>query len=355
MIETIHLQLLLATFAGWVGRKQTAIIAYLVEENRVLKEQLKSGGKRVRFTDDQRRRLAAKGKPLGRKVLRQIATIVTPDTILAWHRKLIAAKWTYLQKRVGRPGVMKEIRELIVRMAEENPSWGYARIQGALRHLGHRVARSTIAKVLKEHGIHSSPDRPMSWRTFVRSHSHLIAAADFFTTEVWTARGLVTYFTSFVIDVATRRVYIAGTSTNPNSQWMAQIARNLTDCEDGFLIGKHFLITDRDGKFSPRFRSILDGHDIDILLTAYLAPNMNAYAERFVKSIKSECLDQMIFLGRDSLVRAIADYVVHYHEERPHQGIGNSLINGAAPQTQGIVEVQERLGGLLKYYYRQAA
>ena len=153
MIETIHLRLLLATFAGWVGRQQTFVIAYLIEENRVLKEQLESSGRRLRFTDDQRRRLAAKGKPLGRKVLRQIATIVTPDTILAWHRKLIAAKWTYPHKRIGRPGVMKEIRQLIVRMAGENPSWGYARIQGQLKHLDHRVARSTIAKVLKEHGI----------------------------------------------------------------------------------------------------------------------------------------------------------------------------------------------------------
>jgi putative transposase len=197
MSETIHLQLLLATFAGWVSRRQTAVITYLVEENRILKEQLESGGKRLRFTDDQRRRLAAKGKPLGRKVLRQIATIVTPDTILAWHRRLIAAKWTYPHKRVGRPGVMKEIRRLIVRMAEENPSWGYARIQGQLKHLNHRVARSTIAKTLKEHGIKPSPDRPMIWRTFVRSHAHMIAAADFFTTEVWTARGLVRYFTLF--------------------------------------------------------------------------------------------------------------------------------------------------------------
>ena len=355
MIETIHLQLLLATFAGWVGRQQTAVIAYLVEENRVLKEQLKSDGRRLRFTDDQRRRLAAKGKPLGRKVLRQIATIVTPDTILAWHRKLIAAKWTYPHKRVGRPGVMKGIRELIVRMAEENPSWGYARIQGALRHLDHRAARSTIAKVLKEHGIHPSPDRPMSWRTFVRSHAHLIAAADFFTTEVWTARGLVTYFTLFVIDVATRRVYIAGTTTNPTSSWMEQIARNLTDSEDGFLKEKRFLIIDRDAKFSPRFKSVLSGCGIEILLTAYLAPNMNAYAERFVKSIKSECLVQMIVLGREALVRAIAEYVDHYHNERSHQGIGNVLISGVAPQCEGIVETRERLGGLLKYYHRRAA
>ncbi len=242
MIETIHLQLLLATFAGWVTRQQSQAIAYLIEENRVLKEQLTSSGKRLRFTDDQRRRLAARGKPLGRKVLQQVATIVTPDTILAWHRKLIAAKWTYPRKRVGRPGVMKEIRELIVRMAEENPSWGYARIQGALKHLDHRVARSAVAKVLKKHGIKPSPDRPLSWRTFVRSHAQSIAAADFFTTEVWTARGLIRYFTLFVIDIATRRVYIAGTTTNPTSAWMKQKARNLTDCYEGFLRGKRFLI-----------------------------------------------------------------------------------------------------------------
>jgi hypothetical protein len=140
---------------------------------------------------------------------------------------------------------MKEIRGLIVRMAEENPSWGYARIQGALRHLDHRVARSTIAKVLKEHGIQPSPDRSVSWRTFVRSHAHLIAAADFFTTEVRTARGLVRFFTLFVIDIATRRVHIAGTTTNPTSAWMEQIARNLTDCEEGFLTGKRFLSTMR--------------------------------------------------------------------------------------------------------------
>ncbi|MHC4060676.1 MAG: integrase core domain-containing protein [Planctomycetota bacterium] len=250
---------------------------------------------------------------------------------------------------------MKEIRELIVRMAEENPSWGYARIQGAMKHLDHRVARSTIARVLKEHGIQPSPDRPMSWRTVVRSHAHLIAAADFFTTEVWTARGLVRYFTLFVIDVATRRVYIAGTTTNPTSAWMAQIARNLTDCEDGFLTGKRFLIIDRDAIFSPRFKAILSGSGIEILLTAYMAPNMNAYAERFVKSIKSECLNQMIFLGRESLVRSIAEYAAHYHDERSHQGIGSVLISGRRTQSDGAVEVRERLGGLLKYYYRRAA
>jgi transposase InsO family protein len=163
------------------------------------------------------------------------------------------------------------------------------------------------------------------------------------------------YFTLFVIDVATRRVHIAGTTTNPTSAWMEQIARNLTDCEEGFLNGKRFLIIDRDAKYSRTFKSILEGCGVEILLTSYLAPNMNACAERFVRSIKLECLDQMIFLGRESLVRAIAEYTAHYHEERSHQGIGNELIGGVAPQKEGSIEVRERLGGLLKYYHRRAA
>ena len=355
MLDAIRFRLFLATFAGWVGRHQTGAIAYLMEENRVSKEQLESGGRRLRFTDDQRRRLAAKGKPLGRRILQQIATIVTPDTILAWHRRLIAAKWTYPHTGVGRPGVMQEIRELVVRMAEDNPSWGYARIQGALKHLGRRVARSTIAKVLKEHGIRPSPERPMSWATFVRAHATAIAAADFFTTEVWTVSGLVRHFTLFVIDVATRRVHIAGTTANPTSEWMAQMARNLTDCDTGLLLGKGYLIIDRDSIFSPLFKAVLEGDGVEILLTAYQAPNMNAHAERFVRSIKSECLDRMIFLGRASLCRAIAEYATHYHEERSHQGIGNELISGAAAQPAGVIDTRDRLGGLLKYYYRKAA
>jgi transposase InsO family protein len=355
MVETIHLQLLLASFAAWVARKQTELIAYLIEEDRVLNEQLTASGKRIRFTDDQRRRLAAKAKVLGRKTLNEVATIVTPDTLLAWHRKLIAAKWTYPRTKLGRPGVMKEIRKLIVMMAGENSSWGYGRIQGALKHLDHRVARSTIAKVLKEHGIKPAPERPMSWRTFIRPHANVIAAADFFTTEVWTARALVTYYTLFFIDIATRRVCIAGTTTNPTALWMEQIARNLTDCDSGFLVGKRYLIIDRDALYSAQFKLIVTDSGLEIVRTAIRAPNMNAFAERFVGSIKSECLDRMIFVGQESLDRSIAEYVAHYHGERSHQGLENELINGAEPQSDGSFECKERLGGLLNYYHRAAA
>ena len=182
-------RVLLMAVAGAVNRRQGDVVAYLVEENRVLKEQL--GGRRLRLSDDQRRRLAVKGKCIGRKALDAVATIVTPDTIMRWHRTLIAAKWTYAAKRVGRPGLMKSIRELIVRFASENSSWGYCRIQGELNGVGHRVSTTTIANVLKENGIKPAPDRPSAWRSFIRAHWGQIAAMDFFTTEVWTPRGLV--------------------------------------------------------------------------------------------------------------------------------------------------------------------
>jgi len=349
---THTLQLLLLTFSGWVSRHQQDVIEYLVEENRVLNEQMK--GRALRLNDDQRRRLAALGKRLGRRVLGSIATIVTPDTILRWHHRLIAAKWTYAQKRVGRPGVMKGIRRLVVRMALDNSNWGYRRIQGALKNLGHRVAKSTIAKILKEHGIRPAPDRPTSWRTFLKAHWEQFAGADFFTTEVWTPRGLVTYYVLFVIDLRTRKVHVAGATPNPGEGFMTQVVRNLTDVFDGFLRGHRFLICDRDNKFTDKFKDILKDEGVDVITTPYQAPNCNAHAERFVRTIKEECLERMILLGESSLRRALRGFVEHYHLERNHQGIGNELIEGTPSIDGGEVQRRERLGGLLSYYERAA-
>lgn len=177
------LRLLLLTLAARISHHQQDVIDYLVEENRVLKEQMR--GRALRLTDDQRRRLAAKGRRIGRQALNRVATIVTPDTIMRWYRKLVAAKWTYPAKqRVGRPGLMKAIKALIVRMAVENSSWGYCRIQGELKELGHRVASTTIGNVLKENGIRPAPDRPSSWRSFLKAHFGQVAAMDFFSVEV---------------------------------------------------------------------------------------------------------------------------------------------------------------------------
>ena len=272
--DNYPLQVLLLTVSGWVNRHQADVIAYLVEENRVLKEQMR--GRKLRLTDDQRRRLAAKAKILGRRALDQVATIVTPDTLLRWHHRLIAMKWTHQAKRVGRPGLMKVIAALIVRMARENSSWGYCRIQGELKALGHCVASTTIANVLKANGIKPAPDRPSSWKTFLKAHWGEVAATDFFTTEVWTPLGLKTFYVLFVIDLKTRRVHLAGITQHPTDLFMAQVARILTDAVDGFLKDQRFLICDRDTKFTAQFRRILRDADVEVVLTPKQAPNCKA-------------------------------------------------------------------------------
>ena len=355
LTDCLPLRTLLLTAIGWVSREQQRAIEYLIEENRVLKEQL--GNKRLRLTDDQRRRLAEKGKQLGRQLLGRVATIVTPDTIMRWHRQLVAAKWTYSNRPTRRKGVMAEIRTLVVRFANENPSWGYSRIQGAIGNLGHQVGRTTVSRILKREGIKPAPDRPSSWSTFIKATWGECAAADFFTTEVWTARGLTTFHTLFVIDLATRRVCIAGTTRTPNEAFMAQVGRNLTDAVDGFLVAHRKLLVDRDTKFTVGFQALLKSGGVETIFTPPRSPNCNAYAERFVRSIKGECLGRMVFFGETSLRRALREYVDHYNTERPHQGLGNRVIDRAAePRSTSIrlVARHERLGGLLRHYRASA-
>jgi putative transposase len=230
------LNLLLMLFAGWVNRRQLDVIEYLKAENRLLKERL--GDRPIRFTDAERCRLARRAKALGRQALSQLETLVTPDTLMRWYRELVASKSDYSNRRgPGRPRIMAEITALIMRMALENPSWGYTRIQGALANLGHEVGRGTIANVLKENGIDPAPERGKraNWATFLKAHWECLAATDFFTVEVLTWTGLVTHYIVFFIDIATRTVHIAGVTTNPNEAWMLQIARNVTDVDDGVL------------------------------------------------------------------------------------------------------------------------
>ncbi|MFN0059388.1 MAG: integrase core domain-containing protein [Planctomycetota bacterium] len=183
----------------------------------------------------------------------------------------------------------------------------------------------------------------------------MISAADFFTAEVWLPRGLCTFYVFFVLRLATRRVEIAGISCAPNAQFMTQVARNLTDCRDGFLHGQRFLILDRDTKYTAKFREILTGAGVDPIILPARSPNLNAFAERFVLSIKSECLDRLILFGERSLRRACSEYLRHYHAERNHQGLDNNLIDSGATVGEGEVNCAERLGGLLKYYHRAAA
>jgi len=242
-------------------------------------------------------------------------------------------------------------------MASENESWGYTRIVGELSKLGHRVSRSTVRRILKERGIGPAAERlpHMPWSKFLKAHWEALAAADFFTIEVWTKIGLVRYLVFFVIDLPTRRVEIAGIAPIPNGLWMHQVGRNLLDDVTGFLRGKGFLIHDRDPLYTREFRALLCHAGVTSVRLPPRSPNLNAYAERFVLSIKSECLDRMVLVGERHLRRAIGSYVEHYHLERPHQGIGNLPIKGVPIPSTGVVLRRERLGGILSHYYRDAA
>ena len=282
----------LMALAGWINRQQQDVIGYLQEEVRVLREL--QGEKRLRLSDDQRRRLAQKAKRLGLSRLKEIAVIASPQTLLAWHRKLIAGKYdsSGVRRRVGRPPTAEHLRVLVLQMADQNRSWGYTRIQGALANLGHVVGRGTIAGIIPE----------------------------------------------------------------PDGRWMRQVGRNLTDCEEGFLRECRFVIHDRATVFTREFVSILKCAGVESIRLPARSPNLNAFAERFVRSIKSECLDHLILAGERSLRRAVDEFCAHYHEERNHQGLENKLIEADFGVSEpGELKCRERLGGLLRYYHREAA
>jgi putative transposase len=316
----------------------------------------------VTLSNDQRRRLAIKGKALSRKALQEISTIVTPDTILRWHRQLVATKWDYSNRRKanpGRPPVSDEVTQLILRMARENPTWGYDRIQGALANLGHRVSDATVGNILKAHGIEPAPRRKhqTTWKTFIKAHWDVLAAIDFTTVEVWTPRGLVTYYLLFVMEVASRHVHLAGCTRNPNEAWMKQIARNLTDPMAGFLRNKRYLLMDRDTKYSEAFRHLLEQAGVDCVRLPPRSPNLTPHIERFMRTIKEECLRRMIFFGEPSLRKAVHEFLVHYHSERNHQGMANRILvpGKEVGRMQGVIRCHQRLGGILRYYYHAAA
>jgi putative transposase len=354
------LQVLIVMIAGWIQRHQQQVITYLQEENRVLKAQL--GGRRLCLTNTERRRLAALAHPLGRKRLTEVATIATPDTLLRWYKRLIAQKFDGSTRRtpLGRPPVAEEVEWLAVQMAEENPTWGYRRIQGALANLGHHLDKLTVRNILRRHHLEPAPQRRkagMSWAQFLKMHWEVLAATDFFTVEVATWHGLVTYYVLVVMALATRRVQVAGITPHPTAAFMQQCARQLTDPFDGFLLGTRYLIHDRDTKFTQAFDAFLKDSGVDIIVLPPRSPNLNAHCERFVRSIKAEALDHMVMLGEQALSYAIHQYLAHYHTERNHQGLDNQLIvrEGAVGGQTGPVVRRKRLGGLLSYYHREAA
>lgn len=243
-------------------------------------------------------------------------------------------------------------------MAAENPSWGYGHIHGELKKLQYDVSWQTVRRVMLDAGLLPDPDKPYksTWNTFIKSHWESICATDFFTVEAWGLKGLTRYLVFFVIDLATRKVEIVGIHAEPCETQMIQWARNLTDAEDGFLKDKRILIHDRDPLYTKKFHDTLQAAGVRGLKLPKMSPNLSPYAERFVLSIKSECLDKMILFGEKHLRHVVSEYVSHYLTERPHRVLGRRIIEPEEPMpAEGQVLCHERLGGLLKTYYRKAA
>jgi putative transposase len=350
---------LLAYMTGSVDQQLLLRNEYLVTENRILRQQITG---RLRLSDSERKTLAEIGKKLGRQALAEVATIVKPETILAWHRTLVARKFdgSRQRKTPGRPPINAALEALVVRLAQENRSWGYDRIVGALQHLGYTISDQTVGNILKRHGMSPAPERQKTttWKEFIRTHMDVLVATDFLTAEVWTWCGLVTYYILFFLRVDTREVHLAGVTPHPDQRWMTQMARNVTMADWGFLSPGQYLIHDRDGKYCPAFQQMIEAVGVKQISLPPRSPNLNAYAERWVRSVKDEALSRLILFGERSLRYALHEYITHYHTERPHQGKGNVVLMPLPPyraERQGPIRCHERLGGLLKYYAQEAA
>ena len=344
-----------------VNQDTAAIIEYIHTENAILREML--GTKRLRFTEHQRRRLVKAGVDLKDR-LHEFATLVKPETILRWHRRLKQKKWDYSKRRskVGRPKKSDNTRELVLRLADKN-GWGYERIRGELAKLGHSVGSTTVARLLKENGYPIAPHRKgMSWKDFIQSHKETLWSADMFTEEVVTIGGLVTVYVLFFVHLATRRVYIAGCTPTPNAEWMKQQARQFTwmvrspvepDEDDDDRPRCRFVVHDRDSSFLP-LDEILRSQEIEPKLTPPQAPNANAFAERFVREAR-ETLDNLIIFGEHRLHQILKKIERHHNECRPHQGIDNAIPLGydypPEPAAPKDVRCDSELGGLLRHYY----
>jgi transposase InsO family protein len=291
-----------------------------------------------------------------RHQLDQYLLLFKPATILTWHRDLVRRKWTYRRtKRGGRPTIPTEVEGLILRLARENPRWGHRRIQGELHKLGHAVSASTVRAALRRHHVPPAPQRRQatSWRAFIRAHTEQLLACDFFTVQTVF---LKTLYALFFLEVGTRRVHFAGCTAHPTAAWVTQQARNLAWTLQDADASPRFLIHDRDAKFPPTFDAVFAAEGIAIVRTPYRSPTANAHAERWVGSVRAECLDHLLVANEAHLRRVLVAYVRHYNRARPHQGLAQQTPIPRIPgDLRGTVTRRDVLGGLIHEYDREAA
>ena len=330
-------------------------MAELQLENAVLRHQVKILRRTVHrpeLRDRERAFLAAAGRALSRD--RWASFMVTPQTLLRWHRELVRRKWTHPRRGPGRPPLDTETVELITRLGRENPRWGCVRIQGELRKLGIRVGASSVRRILRRAGLGPAPRRTgPTWGEFLRAQGRGVVACDFFTVETVFMK---TLYVLFFIELSTRRVHVAGTTSRPDSTWVTQQARNLSIA--GSLEDKHVLIRDRDAKYSGPFDEVFRTEGLTVVKTPVRAPRANAFAERWVGTARRECLDHVLIFGRRHLGRLLAAYAEHYNRSRPHRGLDLQPPNpGEQSQTMLGTGIRRRdvLGGLIHEYHRSAA
>jgi putative transposase len=285
---------------------------------------------------------------------RRQGLVVMPQTLLRWHRELVRRKWAQPQRSRGRPPLDRRARELVLRLARENPRWGYARIAGELLKLGLRVSPSTVRRILVAAGLKPAPRRSgPNWRQFLRRQAATMLACDFFTVETISLRR---FYVLFFIELESRRVHLAGCTTNPSGAWVTQQARNLSFTDLFERI--RFLIHDRDSKFSGAFDEVFRSEGIKVIHTPIRAPQANAYAERFVRTVRAECLDWLLIIGRRHLETVPRIYTAHYNRERPHRGLAllpPDPTDADQPPSGGEIKRRDRLGGLIHEYHRAAA